>query len=333
MSARALHNAARYWCISRQADLIERYGVLRLGHGDLERASGRDGLNAWAEFVALKGILEGIERLDPEHLPPPDRLRELLRAVAATSTQSFGRDDDTSERLAWEADHQVRSRTDLCAYVTSLALKDALAVPTVPYRRRLDLAERRKVIPRIRKRWPSGTDTWRPDASLSEASPVLRVQTYWLMHDVAQHDFRRMLLPAASGRVWMLWAGITPWSDTPDITIDYEVAVDYCWPGHADDYVWLPKSADWMIYQDHLHATWFAGDWIVRQIKRLWPTWDQHIWTTMRYDYPTPKSGAFPSDTPARHVHTMDDQIVPVWYRPPGWAPTDQSQDARAGDE
>jgi len=88
--------------------------------------------------------------------------------------------------------------------------------------------------------------------------------------------------------------------------------------GISDNTLWLPKNADWLIYQDRFHGTWFAGDWIVRQIKHLWLTWDRHIWTTMRYGYPARKPDGFqPMDGGCSHV--FDDHPVPIWYRPPDW--------------
>jgi hypothetical protein len=281
----------------------------------------------------LRDVLEGVERLDSERLPPPDRLREALLHIAATTTYRGDDDDALAGAREWESQHGATIRQELAGHILALTEAEALLVPKSPCRRRLDLDERRRVIARIRKRWPSGTDDWNPEAALRDHPFVLRVESYWLTHEVRQEDFRRMVSSATHRPVWMLRGGDPQWSDEPVWSGDYEVSSDYCWPGVGHDLLWTPKNAEWMIFQERYHDTWFVGDWLVRQIKHLWPNWYQHIWTTMSYDTPPPKPGAFRHQSDLGCSHVRDDYVVPVWYRPPGWTPSATLLDAEAGDD
>lgn len=42
---------------------------------------------------------------------------------------------------------------------------------------------------------------------------------------------------------------------------------------------WTSPTHDWIIYASH-EASITVGGWMLAEVKRIWPEWERHIWTT-----------------------------------------------------
>lgn len=49
---------------------------------------------------------------------------------------------------------------------------------------------------------------------------------------------------------------------------------------------WSDKNLDWIIYASHESSITVGGEWLLNEIKTVWPQWQQRIWTTPFFERP-----------------------------------------------
>ncbi|PWK84671.1 hypothetical protein C8D88_108287 [Lentzea atacamensis] len=143
MESATLHTMARRYLRSRNGKLYAEYAALpperrrRLGdHTDEEK-------RIFPRQNVVAAMLREIERLDPDDLPPPDRLAAL--ATAATTAQSvFTTDLGPIEAEAAAAERELFRRS-----IKSWPAAKDLVVEPLGYRRVL-----------ATRRWPGGATGW-----------------------------------------------------------------------------------------------------------------------------------------------------------------------------
>ena len=115
---------------------------------------------------------------------------------------------------------------------------------------------------------------------------MLHLQASWLAHGVPIAEFRRRAGIRWS-KFWVLGEGTPHWDDPrASFQGEYEVSSGYINVAMSSETICVPTSLEWMVYTDHNEGTYLIGTWLVDVVKDLWPTWDQHVWTTVVYDHP-----------------------------------------------
>jgi hypothetical protein len=299
VSVRALHSAARRYCLERRAELQDeleaRYQYFTASPADRPEKERAEAYRRWAGYTVVGTILRAIERTLPRDFATTDELRAHLVELAGTAQDSL------SEGFPAEAAASAiaQERTRFVAYVASLTDREATSLPVLPSRRVLRPGERDGVIARIRKRWPSHQDIWHPGAVLTHQTDVLHAQAAWFDHEVPVQAFRLAIAGHGDSRLWQLAEGSPHWESEPSgPRADYELEPGLFWPDESET-IWVPRDLDWLIYADHEESISFAGSWLVRQIRDLWPNWQQRRWTDHRYERP-PSGG-----------------LTPEWEKPP----------------
>jgi hypothetical protein len=172
-----------------------------------------------------------------------------------------------------------------------------VAVPKSRGFKLLSPDQRRRVLSRLRQRWPPtrARDWWHPHDALNREADTLCLEASWLAHEVSVEEFRRRGALRWS-KFWMLGEGSPHWDDPrPSFQGEYEVSAAHINLTLSSETICTPRSLDWMIYTNHNEATYLIGSWPVDAINDLWPAWERHIWTTPFDEHPPDHSdGRFP---------------------------------------
>jgi hypothetical protein len=149
--------------------------------------------------------------------------------------------------------------------------------------------ERRRVLRRLRQRWPptEGRDWWHPFDAMDRETETLELESGWLAVEVSVAEFRRRAALRWS-KFWVLGEGTPHFDDPrPSFQGEYEVSAAYISPTMSNETICAPRSLAWLVYTDHNDRTILVGQWLVEKIKDVWPTWERHIWTTPFHEQPS----------------------------------------------
>jgi hypothetical protein len=287
MSARALHSAARRYC-------MERLDALAHAHGHPPVAMNAEQLAAWMGRVAVLGILEAIERVQPAAFPTADALRRHLLESCSRAIWPEGRVRDNPER---ESDAAIAERARFLAYVSHLSEQAARRLPTVPARRAITPEERHALLRRIASAWPADGGRWHPHAAALKAAEVLPLRSRWIgTEELPVEPVRRALATLAGPSIWELHEGAPWWIDDvgpcpwpqegsvsgarPSWPAGYELNPMLWWITGGSESLWTAPTLDWLLYAHHEGTLYVVGTSLVRAIKEAWPVWEQHIWTS-----------------------------------------------------
>jgi hypothetical protein len=160
-------------------------------------------------------------------------------------------------------------------------------LPTSRGFRVLTPIQRRRVLARLRKRWPpEDRDWWHPYDAVDAETSVLHLQASWLAHNVSIAEFRRRAGIRWS-KFWVMGEGTPHWDDSgASFQGEYEVSSAFISPTMSSETICVPTSLEWMVYTDHNEGTYLIGAWLVEAIKDLWPTWERYVWTRLPYEHP-----------------------------------------------
>jgi hypothetical protein len=156
-----------------------------------------------------------------------------------------------------------------------------------PGLRALSTGERRNVLRRLRKRWPQpDKDYWHPLTAFLSDPSALRLETKWLLPAVPDDEFRRCAALRWS-KFWVIGEGTPTWDDVGhSYQGEFEISSRFASPVLSSETIVVPTSLEWFAYTDHNDSVCLVGEWLTEVVKDLWPTWEQHVWTTAFYDGP-----------------------------------------------
>ena len=262
-----LHTYARRWCIERQAALRQEKDR------PIEQGAD-DGISCrWTRIHLLEAILIAIERLVPEEFSSRQITEwRLVEVGQSTPLQSLHR---FSSRQKEDVQAIQEERTLFTGAVrTFTAQKDwkKWSVEPLPYRRTLLEEESACLTAGLRETWGITKRWWLPFDHYSFPYEVLVFDSAAMKDSLTTEAMRKIMASHGVDRIYELVESKT--------SPDREVALTLWEPykGFWTEKYWVTERRDWLFYTTHDGSTTIAGDWLLAEIKSIWPKWEEHFW-------------------------------------------------------
>jgi hypothetical protein len=235
----------------------------------------------------LAAILEEIERRVADDFQDVGETRAFLVAAGQRaktlryqSSMVSGERRVTYHEPDWSPQYiaaREEARSGYLSYVARLSLEEAAGVPTVPYRQVMSESKRQRVGRELYRRWRVDPlqHYWYPLWEDETPADVLATQDWYFHKEVGAAALQAILLRHGVTRVWQVEeAGLPP---------EYELHPCLCTFGGWEAY-WSSRELDWLVYASHEASITFAGAWLVEEIKRAWPNWEQRVYRDYVYE-------------------------------------------------
>ncbi|MBE1491488.1 hypothetical protein [Plantactinospora soyae] len=270
MDSTTLQVAARRYLMERYDELTRRYAATPV------QGPAEDGYRYRSEagrivprYHVVAAILAQVERLDPDCLPEPSDLVDVLAEAGDTagspSTRSASEAAEVAAEVEVVAEERRLFRSALQGWVTAGDLR----VEPLPYRRRLTPAESTERQERLRRRWGLVDRSWHP--MLADPTPpdvlVLADASMWDERGLA--EARAALRRLGGGRVTELS------EDGADVLVDVETFA----PRYAGaEGVWSDDTLSWIAYASHEGTVAFGGH-LAAALEVGWADVDRWRWS------------------------------------------------------
>ena len=234
---------------------------------------------AWEKAIPLPGILHAIEMKVGDEFTDVESLRAFLLEICAYSQWPTARDVRDLPESEAESDTRLAERERFRASVMEFTETAVQRMPRVPFRRVLSSEERRNILRRVVRAWPSSEETWHPLIAMLKTAHHLALQSAWVgTEDLPLEPMRRVLAQLAGGRhIWQLHEG-GPHGWTEDVRAfagpgdgrvslvplpmwtGFELNPGLWWAPHlGSETLWTSSRFDWLLYAHHeAHFTWRA---------------------------------------------------------------------------
>lgn len=100
------------------------------------------------------------------------------------------------------------------------------------------------------------------------------------------HFFTRECSPETLHRI-LIAHGVSTLFEIPESDDGCSMDVtdlDPCYSGQ--ECFWTDDKLDWIIYASHENSITVGGEWLLKEIKAVWPNWSERIWTTPFFGRP-----------------------------------------------
>jgi hypothetical protein len=216
-------------------------------------------------YLVLDAILAELEQYDgAEFAAEEDAHKKILSAVWNAQSLFTVNKPGVFQRTA-EAERQA-----LAGYLEKRAAAGISHVSPLPYRRTLSEIERTLLWEDLSGRWEI-RDFWYP---LTEPKPP---ETEAFMEDyfaaeIGFNALRAILSAHGIGRIFEL----REFEHSPEYQLDVE-GFNPVYTLNGEGY-WFSAEMDWVIYASHENSITIAGEWLLAEIKKIWPGWEERRW-------------------------------------------------------
>lgn len=305
---KALHNAARRYCITRlDAEQARHFAWLREQIG--ERIEWRYHEVALRNFQAValndftqvletpeeriprlvNAILVDIERTVPDDFRSATEARDYLLAVGQRATirdrqvsWGWGEVKVQDKEPDWSEDQRAgleRTRTAYLMYIAGLTAEQAAQVKPVPYRQVMSASKRRRIWKHLAQRWDVDplSHYWYPLWGDERPPDVLALQEFYFYKEVGVRTLQEILRHRGITRLWEL--------NEQRLDPEYELDPRLCRFEAGVEMYWSSGELDWLVYISHESSITFAGGWLVEAVKEVWPTWQERVYTDWNYEH------------------------------------------------
>lgn len=273
-----LHTAARRYCLEHAPGLDPLYEERWYGDRRWKRRN-RELIDVLArsqgtaaQMFFLGELLVQIEHLIPTDFPSTETLRASLVELAH-HVLSVCEDAD--------ADYE-RECTLFQHFIQSLSEQDLRAIAPLPYRRVLGEQEQAAIWQRVERQWGMTPKMhWYPLSTGPHPSAVIALEEDWFAYHLSPDVLREILRQHGIQRLWELRQGPIPRQYEMDVAwfVATPDPVEHCWTS---------EHMDWLIYTSHEQSITLGGEWLLQEVKRHWPQWQEHLYTSYRYTLPPP---------------------------------------------
>jgi hypothetical protein len=145
------------------------------------------------------------------------------------------------------------------------------SVEPLPYRRFLQEHESTNLLGRLRERWSITKRWWIPFDDYQLPYEALVFDSTAIRNGLTVEPLRTVLARHGIERLY----GLYDTNQEPDRELDLAL-----WDpndGFPTETYWLTESLDWLYYTTHENSTTVAGDWLLAEIKAVWPSWEEHL--------------------------------------------------------
>ena len=223
-----------------------------------------EALGIFPRYNVLKAIQVELERLDPASLTDLPETRELLLLAGMTAEDEF-----TMEPIGViDASTIADEREAFCRFIRGLAEADLALIQPLLYRRVLSQDEAAQILSRLQQTWQITDWYWYP---LAESS----IATVAAFQDGPFHEaLSPQLLQSILGTRGIERIGSFESSGQSE----QDAALFFPYYNGAEGY-WSSGELDWIVYASHESSV-TVGGWLLEEIKALWPSWNEKIWTS-----------------------------------------------------
>ncbi|MET9231812.1 hypothetical protein [Lentzea sp. NPDC003310] len=259
-----LHTMARRYLMSRNQRLHAEYAELpddgRRGLGYTDEAK-----RIFPRYNVVAAVLLEVERLDPDDLPPVDRLATALATAASSAWSVFTTDLGAVEAEATAAERDLFRRA-----IRSWVAAGDLVVEPLPYRRVFGDEEVQDWRRRLEQRWGFARDQtlWHPLITETVPEDVLVVNADAMWDAGGFERVHEALTAMGLRRV----VEIREHGDASCLLDLDEFAPSYT----GAEGIWTDDTLDWIAYASHESSVAFGGT-LAERLRTSWPDladWD-----------------------------------------------------------
>lgn len=240
------------------------------------RGAGDHSAEEYATFPrynVLDAILVDVERLILTDYATFEDLQALLILAGQTAESPFT--SPSKSAIANRA--MAEERKHFAAYIQRLIIATVRNISPLPYRRTLLPAEQKRLWLDLNRRWGTEQGYWHPLITRDMPPGILAFQAAWFDHAMSSGQLRGIFARRGITRLWELGEGGPA----------FEIATDSFEPMYAGaEGYWTSPGLDWLIYASHESSITIAGDWLIAEVKALWPDWEEHLWIDWDYERP-----------------------------------------------
>lgn len=252
-----LHTMARRYLRSRNGKLRAEYAALpddgRRGFDYTDEAK-----RIFPRYNVVAAMLWEVERLDPDDLPPVDRLTTALATAASSARSVFTTDLGAVEAEATAAERELFRRA-----IRSWVAAEDLVVEPLPYRRVFGDEEAQHWRRRLEQRWGFARDQtlWHPLIAETVPEDVLVVSADAMWDAGGFERVHEALAATGLRRV----VEIREHGD-PSCLLDLdEFAPSYT----GAEGIWTDDTLDWIAYASHESSVAFGGT-LAERLRTSW---------------------------------------------------------------
>jgi hypothetical protein len=232
-----------------------------------------EALSMFPRYNVLRAIREAIEAIRWQDARRIEDLRQQLVDIGWTANDAFT--ERMEPQVAVEVMKEERKRfSDFVRTITSAELA---AVEPLPHRRSLSDAESKSIRKRLKQRWAID-GYWHPiEAERLPDDVLANVIAFQARHfesEVGAEKVQGILRDHGVGFVWELR------EMRPDLEIELSL-VDLL---YTEERFWTASQMDWVVYVSHESSTTIGGEWLIGQIKRVWPGWERRVYVDWNYE-------------------------------------------------
>ena len=125
---------------------------------------------------------------------------------------------------------------------------------------------------KLKDRW--GADRWHDWYPMNGMDTPPNTQAFHITfyhRDVGDQAIRQILAAHEISTIWEMRENGSIY--------EMEVAgAQFCYYDGNEGY-WTSGEMDWLIYASHESSITFAGEWLLPELKKVWPNWQQCIYT------------------------------------------------------
>jgi hypothetical protein len=269
----ALHTSYRRALYERHTLTTARYSQLPNGGRQSDDYHYTDeAKNIFPRYNVIKAVIDSIEELDIDTLPPLQHLREDLELRTALGDSIFT--EGTHDAAITSA--QDDERAQLRELLNSIDPDKRDKIAPLPYRRVLSSTECDELYAQLRNRWGVRQKNWHPiiGPDVPESVLIVGEDAIWTLTNTQPGFIASWLRNIATSRIYELREfGPSAITDATEFVPTYNGAEGF----------WFDSSLDWLAYASHEGSVSFDGT-IRSSIETLWPEsssapWQPFIWT------------------------------------------------------
>lgn len=264
-----LHTTARRYLMSRNGKLHAEFAALPNDGRAFIFGDTREAKRIFPRYLVVEAMLDEVERLDPEQLPPVQQLAAALAAATSAQPEAM-RSAGRTERKAMDAERQL-FRESIKAWLTTTDL----AVEPLGHRRVLSDEECIRWRRALEARWDLEGTWWHPVITDDVPDDVLVVHASAMWDGPGVQLVREALATMNRKRV----IEIREPGDTGSL-----LDLDLFEPTYTgDEGGWTDETLDWVAYASHEQWVAFGGT-LAERLTTSWPDIDDWRYVAPDWD-------------------------------------------------
>lgn len=247
----ALVTAARHYLAHHIAYWTERYARERTG-SDMPYTYSDSDYNLFPRYNVLSAILAGVETFTGNTTLALEECRSKLVEIGNTANNAL----TSGEQNAIEQQAITEERDKFIDHINNLNRDSLVQQEPLPYRRRLDKFESKKIRKVLQKQWGFNGDYWDPLEKLSP-QPVV----FLLKLNITDEDYAQIIAAVHQKATDTIY-------EIDEDGNDAEVALSSF---HPDCYetIYCDAGFEWIVYGSHESTVTFGGNWLIDFVNHL----------------------------------------------------------------